>query len=145
MNRKAILLIFFIGLLGLCFAAVIGFSIYSIINNPQVKQSFENFGEQMGSLLELQSKVANTYSCESVEVSINNGHILSITLVNPDPEKMPTEQWGQISKEVAVFATQNYGSIDTIDTIVINVSQQMKVGITVSSSQSFVYQVEDLK
>ncbi len=145
MNSKTIFGIVAISLLGLCCIAVAGLSIYSIVINPQVKQGLESFNEQMKSLLELQSKVAETYSCDSVQVNINNGHILGITLINPDVEKFPTEQWSQKSKEVAVFVLQNYKSIDTIDTIIINITQQIKVGITVSSSQSYTYKVEDLK
>jgi len=145
MKSKTIFVIIAISLLVLCCVAVAGLSIYSIAKNPQVKQGLDSFKEQMGSMLELQSKIAETYPCDTVEVNINTEHVLTITLVNPDAENFPTEQWSQKSKEVAVFVLQNYKSIDTIDTIVINVTQQVKVGITVSNSQSYVYKVEDLK
>lgn len=145
MNRKNIVILSSLVILGMCCLALSGVLIYSAATSPIITKGLESFGNQMRNLGELQKKLIQEYPEALIETTLTNGHELVITLSNPDPQAMPMEEWGSISKEVAIFVKKNYKSIDTIDIITINFEQQVKVGITASSSQSFVYRVEDLK
>lgn len=145
MNRKVVITLSAVVAVLFCGASVLGGLIYLVLNNPSIGEGINNIGNQLADMPELQSRLAKTYPCDSIEIQITNGHILDINMVNTGFLDL-TESTRQVkAKEIAIFSMKNYGSINTIDTIVITFTDRLTLGFEISKFLSYVYYTNDLK
>ena len=122
MNRKKVLIV--LGIIGSLAIICMIVAIYWAINNPEINTAFNKFRASMNAMTELQEKIISAYPADSVRVSFMNGHILSISLVNSDANKLSSDEQGERAKEIAQFSKENYARMDGIDTIQIALVQQ---------------------
>ena len=144
MNHKVVITLSAVVAILFC-GSVLGGLIYLVLNNPSIGEGINNIGNQLADMLELQSRLAKTYPCDSIEIQITNGHILDINMVNTGFLDLTESTRQEKAKEIAIFSTRNYGSIHTIDTIVITFTDRLTLGFEISKFLTYVYYTNDLK
>lgn len=145
MNRKIVITLSVVVAVLFCGASVLGGLIYLFLNNPSMGEGLKNVGIQLADMPEFQSRLTEAYPCDSVEVQITNGHILDVNMVNTGFLDLSESARQEKAKEIAIFSMKNYGSINTVDTIVITFTDRITLGMEFSEFLNYVYYTKDLK
>lgn len=146
MNRKVLLIVGSILGLLLCCSAVAVWGIYSLANNPSVKEGLQVAGEELEAMMELRQKVAQTYSCEDVGIQIMNGNTLNVSLINSKFNELSQSQQADSARDVAKFVKDNYTGQAEIVRIVITFVKNTKVGpVNTNQTYSYPFEVAELE
>jgi hypothetical protein len=105
--------------------------------------SFNNLGEQLANLPDLKTKLVKEYPGGTIELKIGNGHVLDVKMFNYGYLNLSELQRQEKAKEIGSFITQNYNSVDTIDTIVITFVERISIGVNVDKSLTYIYHIDD--
>jgi hypothetical protein len=141
MNRKVLLIVGSILGLLLCCGAVAVWGIYSLANNPAIKEGLEIAGDEFEAMLDLHLKIAETYACEDVSIQFMNGNTLNVSLINSKFNELSQSQQADSARDVAKFVKDNYTGQAEIVRIVIVFVKNTKVG-PVNTNQTYNYPFE---
>ncbi|HEX2996203.1 MAG TPA: hypothetical protein VHP14_15360 [Anaerolineales bacterium] len=125
----------------LCVGVAVGWGVYSLMNNPSVKKGLEAAGVEFEAMLDLQLKIAETYTCEDLSIQIMNGNTLNVSLINSGFNELSPSQQVNSAREVAQFVKENYTGNIEFDRIVIIFVKNAKTG-PLNTNQSFSYPFE---
>lgn len=146
MNRKVMLIAGSVLGILLCCGALAIWGIYSLANNPTIKEGLEIAGDELEAMMELRQKIAQTYTCEDVGVQIMNGNTLNISLINSEFDDLSQSQQADSAREVAQFVKDNYTGKAEIVRIVITFVKNAKVGpLNTNRTFSYPFEISELK
>lgn len=130
----------------ICVGAAVGWGVYSLMNNPSVKKGLETAGVEFKAMVDMQQKLAQTYSCQNVGVQIMNGDTLNISLVNSEFNDLPSSQQTDKARDVAQFVKDNYKGQAKIVRIVITFAKNTRVGpVNTNLTFSYPFDVSELE
>lgn len=141
MSRKTTLIVGSILGIVLCCGALATWGIYSLANNPSVKEGIKGAGNELTAMLVLREKIRQTYPCEDVGVQIMNGKALNISLINSKFNDLAGPEQAEKALEVAKFVKANYTGKAQITHIAITFVANTKVG-PVNANRTFSYPFE---
>lgn len=133
------------GVILFCILVAGGISFWAL-NNPTISASLIQFTSTFSDMAKLQQEISAAYPADAVQVGINNGHNLTVTLVNSSANKLSGAEQREKAKEIALFAKSHYSNLDGIDTIVISLVQQNGAfGFTMNFTNNYVFKLSELQ
>jgi hypothetical protein len=146
MNRKTILIVGSILGVVLCCAAIAVWGIYSLLNNPAVKEGLEIAGDEMDAMFDLRQKILQEYSCKDVGIQIRNGNGLIVSLINSEFNEGSYSQQAENARDVAQFVKDNYTGKAALTHIGITFVKSNQVGpLNTNRTVSFVFELSELQ
>jgi hypothetical protein len=120
--------------------------VFWALKNPEISKSLKQITATFTDMVDLQKEVIAAFPSDSVQVNINNGHVLAVSLVNPNANNLPEgDQRGQ-ARVIALFIKDHYAHINSIDTIVVAfVQQRGGFGLTINMTNNYVFKLSELQ
>lgn len=115
---------------------------YYILYNLQSNENLKTVGQQLADLPVLDAGLTGQYACNS-EVEISNFHVLVINMINCGYLELPVTDQKMKAKEIANFAINHYGSIDTVDTIIVRLTRRANGFLRVDQYSDYIFSVDD--
>ena len=142
LNRKTLaILTAILAVFIACPAATVGVA-YLALQNPSIHGMVEGVTDLFGDMLTLQREIAAEYHVEAVEVKVQNGTVLIVSMINSTTDDADE---GRQAEDIARFVTDHYADIDAISNIqVAFVRQAQALGVNVNTTHTYVFDVADL-
>jgi hypothetical protein len=146
MNRRNVLVVISVtALLAIVCILATGALIYWALNNPGIGAALKQFTSSLSDITDLQRELAAAYPAEAIQVRITNGHILTISLVNSEVNKLSEGEQQTQAKAIALFAKNHYARINEINTINVALVQQGGAfGINLNFTKNYVFNLSEL-
>lgn len=144
-KKAKIIVIVIIAILALCIVGTTVLTLF-VVKNPLISSRLGQFRSDLGAMFDLQKQLNSTYPAEGIEVEIQNGHVLVISLINPESIPITDENREEKAKEIAKFTWENYAQNHSIDGIeIIFIEQQNVLIVEMHQTYSYYFDAESLR
>ncbi len=119
---------------------------YVVLDIPGVKEFMAGAADTFGDMVALQQEVAEEYPAEAVQIQIQNGDTLGVELVNSPWGKGGENEQARVAEDIARFVVTHYAGIEAVTYVQVAFTQQAQVvGVNVTNSHTYVFEVSSLK